>query len=541
MLVFVACVALGGCRRSKPQQRGDERAPAAVLRLLPEQARFVAAMDVARVRAAPITAKLDALRVVFEPLVKQIDTMTAKTGIDPWAQLDSVALGGVSLQTDLAVIFRGRAIDETRLTAYAREQLAAEGDELIARKLGKRTLWSARKRPDVVGVFLDGGTLVIAAPGWAEQIVERADDAGGGAHSAASNPELVAACAQVSASPLWAAGALPDEARKVLQDDLELRAIASMKRATIAVDLAEAVVAKAAVDFGEAAQADELAEDLAALLARERRAKRDSPYMQALFKGLTEYADGSTLRAELRLENDVAVRMAETTARFINWNKPANELPVPTTRALLMKPDWLSPPSTIVTLSEVRSYDAWDRRTHALFEVTNRSDKPALADIRIRYRDQDDKRLDERPCQVPMLVLLPHESVGCDTGLPTGAASGIYTIRTAPDDRAAALAASSRATLTVVGARLEPPREAVQWLAGKVKNTTTGVVRVARVHATFYDADRKIVGYGDAVAQPPQLAPGSSAEFRLASGPLFAPAKSFSAIAYSVTLPKQPR
>ena len=529
-------MALGGCRGPKPQ-RGDERAPVAVLRLLPEEVRFVAAMDVARVRAAPITAKLDALRVVFEPLVKQIAALTARTGVDPWAQLDSVAVGGVSLQTELTVVFRGRSIDEARLIAYAREQLAADGDELIARKHGKRTIWSARKRPDIAGVFLDGGTLVLATPGWAERIVDLAGG-GSGARSAASNPELVAACAQVSASPLWAAGALPDEARQVLQDDLDLRSIASMKRATIAVDLAEALVAKATVDFGEAAQADELAEDLAALLARERRAKRDAPLLQSLFKGLTEYADGATLRAELRLENDVAVRIAEMTARFINWSKPASELPAPTTRALTMKPDWLSPPSTIVTLSDVRSYDAWDRRTHALFEVTNRSDKPALADIRIRYRDQDDKRLDERPCQVPMLVLLAHESVGCDTGLPAGAATGIYTVRTAPDDRAAALAAKARTTLTVVGARLEPPREAVQWLAGQVKNTTGVVVREARVHATFYDANRKIVGYGDAVAQPPQIAPGASAAFRLASGPLFAPAKSFSAIAYSLTLPK---
>jgi len=76
-------------------------------------------------------------------------------------------------------------------------------------------------------------------------------------------------------------------------------------------------------------------------------------------------------------------------------------------------------------MSDVRSYDAWDRRTHALFEVANRGDKPALPEIVIRYRDGDDKKLDERRCIVPMLVLLPHESAGCDPGVPATAVSGI--------------------------------------------------------------------------------------------------------------------
>ena len=43
---------------------------------------------------------------------------------------------------------------------------------------------------------------------------------------------------------------------------------------------------------------------------------------------------------------------------------------------------------------------------------------------------------------------------------------------------------------------------------------------------------------GDAVTEPREVAPGGGATFRLASGPLFAPAKSFPAIAYSVIVPK---
>jgi hypothetical protein len=260
--------------------------------------------------------------------------------------------------------------------------------------------------------------------------------------------------------------------------------------------------------------------------------------MQALFKGLTEYADGPTFRTELRLENDAAVQLAEMAARLVNWNKPASELPQAAARPLVLKPDWLTPPPTTVTLSEVRSYDAWDRRSHALFEVVNRGDKPVVPEIVISYRDRDDKRLDERVCFVPMLVLLARESAGCDPGVPAAAVSGIYTVRTAPESRAAAFAAKSRTTLKVVRARLEAATGAVQWLAGEVTNPTGATIKGARVHATFYDADRKIVGYGDAVTEPPQIAPGGGATFRLASGPLFAPAKSFSAIAYSVVVPK---
>jgi hypothetical protein len=531
---LLVCVALGGCRGPKPQ--GGAAAPAAVLRLVPEQARYVVAMDLARVRAAPITAKLEALRVLFGPAVRQIEAFKAKTGIDPWAQVDSVVLGGVSLAADSVIIVRVHGIDEARVVAYAREELAADGDELVAREYARRTIWSARNRPDVAGVFVDAGTLALAAPTWVERVIDLADGAPD-AGSAASNPELVAACAQVSASPIWGAGVLPEEARRIFRDDLDLRAIASLQRMTVSVDLTDAFVARASAQFGDPTQAEELAEDLARRLDRERRAQRGSPYMQTLFKGLTEYVEGSTFRAELRLENDAAVRVAETTARAINWTKPADELPQPTTRALTWKADWLTPPSDAITVSEVRGYDAWDRRTHALIEVSNRTDRPVLPDVRIRYRGPGDKRLEERLCFVPMIVLLPRESAGCDPGVPDGAATGIYAVRTAQDERAAAFAARSRLTLKVVGARLEPARGAVQWLTGEVKNTTDNVVRAARVHATFYDASRKIVGYGDAVAQAQQLAPGAAAPFRLASGPLFAPARSFAAIAYSVNMP----
>lgn len=503
-----------------------------MLRLLPQTIKYVVAADVAKVRAAPITAKLSALRVVFESLAQQIDSFAKGTGVDPWAQIDNVAMAGVTLTSETAIVVRGRGLDEARLAAYAREQLAASGDELVGRAYRKRTLWSARSAPDRVAVFVDGQTLVLASPSWAERIADIADG-DPDTPTAASNAELVSACAEVSANPIWGAGVLPDEARQRLEGDLRLRALASMRQVTLAVELADTLVARLAVAFGDPAQSDELAEELAQLIDEQRRQTRDRPYMQALFKGLTEYADGAMFRAELRLPNDVVVSLAETAARLINWQKPASALPKPTAHALTMKPDWLVPPPTTLALGEIRSYDAWDRRTHLLIEVVNRTDKPVVPDVVIRYRDADDKRVGERRCSLPMLVLLGHESAACDPGVPASASTGIYTIRTLPDDRAAALAAKSRVTLKIVGARLEAPQGAVQWVAGQVKNTTAGLVRDARIHATFYDDDHKIVGTGDVVAAA-QLAPGASAPFRLGSGPLFAAAKSFSAIAYSV-------
>ena len=537
---MLSCLAPGGCHRPNraPTQEAhtdDGRDRAAVLRLLPPETLFVVGADVGRIRAAPITAKLGALRVVFGPLAKQMDALTAGTGFDPWAHLDTVTVAGVSLKGESAIVFRGRGLDEARLTASFRTQLAADGDELVSRRLGKRTLWMARKRPETVGVFLDAGTLVVATDAWVDRIVELVDGPAG-APSAASNLSLMAACDEVWTSALWGAGVLPQEARDYLEGDFRLRSLGSMRRVTVAVDLSDALAAKLAVIFGDVAQADELAEDLATRLASERREKRDSPYFQALFKGLTEYADGPIFRAELRLPADVTVQIAETMARVINFGKPSSEVPAPSARALTLKADWLVPPPTDVTLSDVRSYDAWDRRTHALFEVVNRTDKPVVPEIVIRYRDGDDKKLDERRCQVPMFVLLAHERIGCDPGVPPAAATGIYTIRTMADERAATVAAKARVTLKVVGARMEAPRGAVQWLAGQVKNTTTAIVRGARVHATFYDADHRIVGYGDLVAAQ-NLGPGASAPFRLPSGPLFGPATSFSAIAYSLIAP----
>jgi hypothetical protein len=506
---------------------------AAALRLMPESARFAVGVDVAALRAAPITARLSALRVVFGAAATQLDALAAKTGIDPWTQVDSVTLGGVSSRTDLAFVVRGHGLDEARLTAFAREQLSGSDDELVSRAYGKRTIWSARKSPDSAAVFVDAGTLVLATPAWAERIVDLADGAAG-ARNAASNAELATACATVAASPLWGAGVLPQEVRDYLEGDLRVRSVASMRHVSLAVDLAQPLIAKLAIDFGDAAQADQLAEEIAQVLDRARREKREYPYFQALFKGLTEYADGSTFRAELRLDDDIVVQIAEGSARFVNQLKQPSELAPPTPHALTLKPDWLSPPPTTIALGAVRTYDAWDRRTHALIEVVNRSNKPVVPEIRIRYRDQRDRNLEERPCVLPMLVLLARERVACDPGVPAGAASGIYTIRTAPDDRAAAFASSARTTLKIVGARLETLRGPAQWLLGEVKNTTGGVVRGARVHATFYDAEHKIVGYADDALEEPEIAAGASAHFRVASGPLFAPVKSFAAIAYSL-------
>jgi len=543
MVATLACLAaapeMAGCKGSH-RPRSDERGPAAALRLIPDEAVYVVGVDVAQVRAAPISARLGGLRVVFGPLAKSIDDFPAKTGIDPWQELDSITVAGLSSSAELAVVFRGRRFDDPRLEAYARARLAAEGDELVSRQRGRRTLWSARKSPRTTAIVLDGGTLVLATPGWAAWIADLADGVAG-AGSATSNAELAAACAQVSGSPVWAAGAPPDEARQVLQTDLSLRGIASLRRLTLAVDLAPTFTAKVAADFADGAQADQLAEEVAQSLDRERRARGRLPFLQAVFKGLTEYTDGTTVRAELQLDNDVLVGFVESAARVVNLSKPVGELPQPTLHALTLKPDWLAPPPENVALSEVRSYDAWDRRTHALLEVTNRGEKPVLPEIVIRYRDANEKRLDERLCLVPMFVLLPHESAGCDPGVPASAASGIYTIRTAPDARAAAFASGSRTTLKVLGAQLEPARGAVQWLAGQVKNDAPRPVQGARVHATFYDADHKIVGYGDASLPRQPIAPGASVPFRLASGPLFAPGTSFAAIAYAIDRPPPKR
>jgi hypothetical protein len=88
---MLACVALGACRQQN-RPPTDDRVPVAALRLLPEQARFIVAMDVPKIRDAAIS-KLGALGS-FGPL--WIDAFTTQTGVDPQYTGCSVVLGGVS-------------------------------------------------------------------------------------------------------------------------------------------------------------------------------------------------------------------------------------------------------------------------------------------------------------------------------------------------------------------------------------------------------------------------------------------------------------
>ena len=94
-----------------------------------------------------------------------------RTGFDP-AQADLQHHARLSRKrraraASSASILRGEITSTRRaLVAYARDELQKNGDDLVATKRGRFTLWSSRRDPAVVGFFIDEQTFVLGAGSW---------------------------------------------------------------------------------------------------------------------------------------------------------------------------------------------------------------------------------------------------------------------------------------------------------------------------------------------------------------------------------------
>ena len=78
---------------------------------------------------------------------------------------------------EMGLVLRADNLDETRLVAYARDQLQKSGDDLVATPHGRFTLWSSKRDPDVVGFFIDRQTFALGAGGWGAKMADLAESA----------------------------------------------------------------------------------------------------------------------------------------------------------------------------------------------------------------------------------------------------------------------------------------------------------------------------------------------------------------------------
>jgi hypothetical protein len=177
----------GGCRRGK----GADVAAVVKgrLALFPIAARVVVAVEVARLRASPAAGKLSTLVTEAQADKDTLAAFQRRTGLDPVKQISSITLAfpdEARAGGEFGMILRGDLFDETRLVAYARDQLQKNGDDLVATKHGRFTLWSSRRDPAVVGFFVDNQTFVLGGGSWGPRMAELADTARPG-DSAATN------------------------------------------------------------------------------------------------------------------------------------------------------------------------------------------------------------------------------------------------------------------------------------------------------------------------------------------------------------------
>jgi hypothetical protein len=188
----------------------------------------------------------------------------------------------------MGAVIRGRGLDEARLVAYVRDQVAKEGDDLFSFRRDGRTLWATRKQPTVAGFFADERTFVFGAGGWAEKMAEL----GRGAPAPAEqNLQLVHLIERAGvANPLWAAAIVPAATRKLLAADPALASGGGINRLALGVDVGAGLQANLVADLGTRQQAETMTTQVTEAI----RAARRSP--QVLLMGIGPYLDGVTAR-----------------------------------------------------------------------------------------------------------------------------------------------------------------------------------------------------------------------------------------------------
>jgi hypothetical protein len=287
---------LGSCRGGCGRGGGPEAATVqGRLAPFPVETQVVLSFDFTRLRSSAAAGKLAALAQQSQTDQKEIEAFARRTGLDPLRDVQSLVVAfpeEARRRGELGLVLRADHLDEVRLVSYVRDQLQKSGDDLVATRRGRRTLWSARRDPDLAGFFADAHTFVLGAGGWAARMADLADSARP-SDSAATNLDLVhlAERAADGGHAIWAAALVPEETRRRLRAEPRFANAAAVMTLALGVDVGPGLQAALLADVTTAADAQGLAAKVQETL---RDAKRNA---QVLVLGLGPYLDGVTSRA----------------------------------------------------------------------------------------------------------------------------------------------------------------------------------------------------------------------------------------------------
>lgn len=289
----LACATAAGCRDGCGGRGKQVRPLDGALNGLPAETRIVLGIDVARARRSPLWAELSSLAAAAPGDEQQLQDFAGRTGFDPLKDLDAVVLAfpdEARKSGQVALILRGHNLDEARLVAYARDQVAKGGDDLFSLRHAGRTLWATRKQPTTAGFFAGERTFVLGAGGWAEKVAELLDAPSPA--GAENHPELVRLVERAGPTrTLWAAALVPAATRAELSRDPAFASAAGINRLGLGVELDRGIDARLVADLATRAQA----EDLARSVDRAIKSAKQSPEM--LMLGLGPYLEGVSARA----------------------------------------------------------------------------------------------------------------------------------------------------------------------------------------------------------------------------------------------------
>jgi hypothetical protein len=259
---------------------------------------MVAAVDVARMRAAPLWARLAALTEEDAADRARIQALTARTGLDPLRQIRRIVAAfpdSARERGQFALVIDGDGFDEKRLVAYAREEVSPRGISIDEVPRAGRTLWVGSGPAHTAGYFVGSKRFVLGGGGWAEAMADLAGGAKGSApaRAAADSEELARLAARIDRTrALWFAAIVPLDVRRVLLADPRHDSAASVTRLAAAADLGPGLTADVVADLSNAADARVLEDRIQNSV---REAKRNA---RVLMLGLGPYLDALSARAE---------------------------------------------------------------------------------------------------------------------------------------------------------------------------------------------------------------------------------------------------
>ena len=312
LALAVLLLGLATCRGGCGKKAGAPATPMGVLDWFPSDTRVVVGVDFARLRATSLWAQLGSLATTDPNDRQKIDELASRTGFDPLKQVDALIVAfpeEARAQGGMGMVLRGRGLDENRLIAYVRDQVAKQGDDLFSFRHAGRTLWATKKEPTTAGFFIDSSTIVQGPGGWAERLAElSASPPGPSSANASGDLPLVHLVERAGpARAVWAAAIVPAATRTALAADPSLPGAANVNRLALGIDLSSGVDAHLLADLSTHAEAEEMARQVGdAVLAAKK-----SP--QVLLMGGGPYLDGVTAKAT-DVTCEVGVRLSPTQA-----------------------------------------------------------------------------------------------------------------------------------------------------------------------------------------------------------------------------------